>query len=185
MRDPTFTTNDPHGEGRFKELILYIAAKCASDQRFGATKLNKILWRADFVAYAQLGQPITGVEYMRLRQGPVPRRLLPLQEQLIDEGRAAVASQTVLGGYTRKVTVPLADPDLSLFTADQIAIVDAVIDEFSGMSAAQVSNISHGKAWQIIADGDLIPYETVFLADQVTKANELRVLELCKEHGWG
>ena len=185
MRRPTFTTDDPLGERRFKELILYVATKCAFDITFGATKLNKILWRADFMAYAQLGEPITGVEYRRLPQGPVPRRLLPMQDELIREGRAALSKQTGLGGYSRKVTVPLVDPDLSLFSADQIAIVDTVIDEFSGMSATQVSNISHGKAWQISDNCEQIPYEAVFLADQVTKADELRVLELCKEHGWG
>ena len=47
------------GEVRLLELILYVAEKCQDDPKFGATKLNKILWWADFLAYAQHGTPIT------------------------------------------------------------------------------------------------------------------------------
>ena len=35
-----------------------------ADSKFGATKLNKILWWSDFLACAQRGKPITGIEYM-------------------------------------------------------------------------------------------------------------------------
>src|SRR5437660_6974881 len=56
----------PENEVRYKELVLYICQKCATDQKFGATKLNKILYFSDFLAYAELGEPITGFEYQRL-----------------------------------------------------------------------------------------------------------------------
>ena len=46
----TYGENDAHSDERLGELILYVADKCADDPRFGATKLNKILWWSDFQA---------------------------------------------------------------------------------------------------------------------------------------
>ena len=46
---------------KFKELVLHISQKCADDPSFGAVKLNKILFFADFASSAHYGTPITGV----------------------------------------------------------------------------------------------------------------------------
>jgi len=35
---------------KFQELLLYVAARCEGAPTFGATKLNKILFFADFLA---------------------------------------------------------------------------------------------------------------------------------------
>ena len=52
-------------EGKFKELVLYIASRCERDPTFGAVKLNKELFFSDFWAYAEFGEPITGAEYIK------------------------------------------------------------------------------------------------------------------------
>ncbi len=78
MREPN--------EKRFGELLLYISKKCASDPKFGATKLNKILFYSDFLAYAQLGNSITGCEYQKLPHGPVPKRILAVRAALERQG---------------------------------------------------------------------------------------------------
>ena len=74
MRPERKSTED---DDRFKELVLYVCEKCVADPRFGATKLNKILYFADFLAYAESGEPITGMEYRENLNGPARRRLLP------------------------------------------------------------------------------------------------------------
>ena len=181
MRKVTYHTNDPQGEARLKELILYVSMQCSNDPAFGATKLNKILWKADFMAFAHHGTPITGVEYMRLPNGPVPRRLKPLQEELIQEKRAVVTELPAQWSYKRKVTVPLVQPNLNLFTPEQISLVDEVITAYLPLTASAVSELSHGKAWEIIPNRGRIPYEAAFLSDSVTKAAGIRAREICIE----
>ncbi len=167
------------------ELILYVAVKCAEDQTFGATKLNKILWWSDFEAYAQSGQPITGAEYMRLGRGLAPRRLLPVRQLLVDAHDAAVRQQNLFGGYPQVRVIPLREPRLDLFTASQIIIVDQVITRTWGKSANEVSLMSHGKAWAILADGASIPYEAVFLSDEpVNDIDVARTRELAARLRW-
>jgi hypothetical protein len=49
---PTLSFRELHPDKRLGELMLYIAKKSQFDQNFGSTKLNKILFYADFVSYA-------------------------------------------------------------------------------------------------------------------------------------
>ena len=185
MRTPNFGGNDPKGEQILGELILYVAGKCAADRMFGAIKLNKILWWSDFLAYAQYGRPITGVEYRRLGHGPAPRQFIPVREALVANQDAVVQRQRMLGGFVQERVVPLRDPNMELFTAWQIDLVNQVIGTLQGKSATEVSRLSHGKAWEIANDGDGIPYEAVFLSDgHVDTFDVARTEELAGQFGW-
>lgn len=173
-------------ERKFKELLLYIAENSADDPRFGATKLNKILFYSDFLHYGLHGDAITGATYQRLDRGPAPRELLPMQQELTeDEGDAEVIERTHFG-YPQKRLTPKRDPDLSIFNGDEITVVDAVIEHFHKHNAREVSEISHAElAWKIADDRQEIPYNAVFLASQETTPADIdRAQEIAREHGW-
>jgi hypothetical protein len=183
-RPPTFSFPEIDGEARLRELILYIAGRCERDPRFGATKLNKILMFSDFMAYFRRRRPITGVEYMRLPQGPAPRRLKPIAADM--EWNHEIKTRTIQDGkYEQKRVVPLREPNLSLFAAEDIAIVDEMIQRFWGRTATAVSELSHGIAWKVAGDRELIPYEAVFLSDEdLTEYDIQRTHELARRFGW-
>jgi antitoxin SocA-like protein len=73
-----------YDEGKFTEMLLYVADKLRDDKAGGATKLNKVLYFAEFAHVRQHGHPITGADYQKLQHGPAPRRLLPVRQHLID-----------------------------------------------------------------------------------------------------
>ena len=171
----------PENEVKYRELVLYICQKCATDKKFGATKLNKILYFSDFLAYAELGEPITGFEYQRLKNGPAPRRLVPMNNQMTKKGELGIQIVPLRGGHTQHRAVNLRIPNLSVFAAEQIALVDRVIEELWDLDADEVSLLSHRMmGWRLAAPGDTIPYETVFISSEppteidVQRARELR-----------
>lgn len=184
-RQPTFAVPDQQSEIRLRELILYIATECQADPNFGATKLNKILWWSDFLSYAEYGEPITGLEYQRLRNGPAPRRLLPVRAAMISDGHIIISEVPIRGGYIRQQIVPLRAPNLDVFDPTDIAIVDHVIKALRRRTAKGVSNLSHGKAWEVASDGDPIPYEAIFLSDDpINRSDVARTKELARRFGW-
>lgn len=159
-------SGDHYDEEKLAELILYVAARMADDPSFGATKLNKVLFFADFYHYAQHGRSITGAEYQKLKHGPAPRQLLPVQRALTLKGDAVVRRGQV-GPYTQKRLLPLRDPDLSRFAGSEIALVDEIISVLSERSAVEVSELSHCTVgWRIANEGETIPYDSVFLYDE-------------------
>ena len=162
-------------EQKFKELILYISQKCASDATFGATKLNKILFYSDFFAYGRLGEAITGFEYQNLPEGPAPRRLLPIRDNMIEAKELGIQTVPLKSGANQKRPVNLRDPDLKLFSGGEIAIVDQVIEALWEIRAEDVSDLSHKMVgWIVTKEGETIPYSTVFLSNEPLNDMEIK-----------
>jgi len=159
---------------RMKELIVYISQKSQGDKKFGATKLNKILFYSDYLSFARRGQSITGHDYQRLPQGPAPRRLLPLRAELIEEDRISLLKRDY-GGLQQDTTVALTEPDLSIFDGEDIAIVDEIIEACWGMTARQISCESHKFiGWRLAETGESIPYEVTLAARREPMACEVK-----------
>lgn len=167
-------------ERKLAELILYISEKCANDPTFGAVKLNKILCFSDFLFYAYNDRGITNVEYQKLPNGPAPRRLIPVRDQLINNGDLAVQEVALKSGLTQKRTVNLRRPNLEIFTGTEIAMVDRIIESMENTTAENVSEMSHNLVGWLVADeGETIPYNTIYFANPpLTQDDRNRAREL-------
>jgi antitoxin SocA-like protein len=148
---------------KLRELVLHISRRSEADPCFGAVKLAKILFYADFLAYREFGRPITGAEYQKLDHGPAPRQLRPLRDRMKREGALAIRKNEY-GGYFQHRTLALREPILGKFTAEEIALVDRVIENLWGQNAADVSDRSHRfVGWQVAKLGETIPYGVALL----------------------
>lgn len=174
----------PKSGKRLRELIVYISDICEDDPTFGATKLNKILFHADFRSFARNGKPITGQEYQRLERGPAPKGLLPERRKLERDGSIRIRKTDYHGRIQHRL-IPLRNADLTVFSGQEIAWVDEIIKELWGKSAEEVSDESHGIAWRTRHDGDLIPYEASFLSEEpVTPGDISRTELLARRLNW-
>jgi hypothetical protein len=157
---------------KLAELVLYIADRHETDELFGSVRLAKTLFYADFLYYAKHGRSITGERYIRKQNGPMPDSLLDMRDRLSREG-ALVMKERLVRGYTQKRPIALRQPDLSLFTADEIVMVDYVLSQLEGRSATDVSDLSHRfEAWQLADDGEEIPYHTAYLSERTASAED-------------
>ena len=163
---------------RFKELLLFIAARSEGDETFGATKLNKLLFFSDFLAYRKLGKSITNAKYQRLPKGPAPRKLKPAVREL-EEANDVVQVTRDAFGYSQSRIIARRDSDLTLFSAEEVGVVTEVLQRFRGMNATQISDYSHEFAgWQLAEDGEDIPYSTALVSFDNPSAADLRYIEL-------
>jgi hypothetical protein len=171
-------------EHKLKELILYVSQQCASHPRFGAVKLNMILFYSDFLAYLRLGEPITGVEYQKLEQGPAPKRMLSIQDQMKQDGELAIQVVPSWNGEEQHRPVNLRRPNLKLFTADQISLVDSIIAWCKGRNAETLSGFRHQQiGWESAQLGETIPYSTVFLVARSPNGSDIiRGREAARQH---
>ncbi len=179
-----------YNEEKFAELVIYIADKCQSHDKFGATKLNKLLFYADFQAYRTFGKPITGAKYMGLEYGPAPHQMLPVREQLVRNKSIGI----FLGPSNQERITPLREANLALFEPREISLVDSLIESLKDHTANSVSEISHCfLGWQAArAEAQAnnitsveIPYETVFVSSRPLDAFETaNVMTIASKHGW-
>lgn len=159
MMNTKQTTELPKPEDKFKELLLYVGHRCMKDPRYSTLKRNKILFYAEAMHFAVHGEPITGVEYRRYDLGPAPACYLSIKEQMERIGDAYEYKDPY---GDQKQLLPLRVPDMDVFKATEVEIIDAVIASFWDKTGNELSLMSHGlKAWLLAADGEIIPYSAI------------------------
>ena len=144
---------------KFIELMLHFSKRGLDEGLvIGSTKLNKLLFFADFRAYAKLGRPITGARYQKLDWGPAPRALLPVRAELIETGQAQVSDPE----DWNQVLEPCRDPEMSLFSQDELLVIEEVFEELRPFNATAASDYSHERSpgWNAADELEDIPYET-------------------------
>lgn len=179
------STCDPI-DRRLGEAMLHIATRSEDDPKFGAVKLNKILFFADAISFVRNGKAIVGCEFMRLDQGPVPRRFLPVKDSLEQSKRAVLQNKVLVSGRTQKRLIALDPPDLREFSGEEIALLDTVIAALRDRDAQEVSDMSHAlPAWELAENKETIPLEAAFIQTLNPDSSDIaRVDELSKLHSW-
>lgn len=172
-------------ELKLQELILYIARESQDDPRFGATKLNKLLFYIDFGSYRMLGQPVTGATYQHLPAGPAPRQVLDARRYLIDSGHATTEYREYFSGTQERI-VPARDPDMSLFSKEEIKLIDSVIAEFWDFNARRLSEYSHSEwGWKVTEDFDDMPYHLAWVSSDPITPEQIEIgQQIAQEHGF-
>ncbi len=169
---------------RLRQLILYIAMQSRDAVRFGRIKLNKVLWKSDFDAFAKRGVPVTGSAYQRLRLGPAPKAMLPLYNDMLRQGWLSEDVTDFGDDVVERRPVALREPDLSLFSLDDLAFVDDAIAYYWALTGMETSDDSHGVAWQTRTDNEAMPYESALLSLRRPGASQMeRLRDRIREQG--
>jgi len=147
-------------------VILYILEKCGGKPNLGETVLYKLLYFIDFDSYELYGSPITGMNYVRLRYGPVPQatQYNPVVEKMIRNSQLRIITQNY-HGMVQKRYIALVEPDMSVFYSQEkeLKIVDEIIAKLSDMSAISIENYVHGDIpWRKTLERETINYDLVF-----------------------
>jgi Protein of unknown function (DUF4065) len=138
---------------KFKRLVHYIIWKVGRHDWFGATKLNKILWFVDARAYVLTGKPITGETYARGEFGPIPKHIIPIQNELERERTIRITKE---GKLTRLVALTPAQP--SWFSTEELQSINWWINHIDkNHTAASISEETHDYAWRIAKMGEELP----------------------------
>ena len=171
---------------KFKEAIIYIARKSENDERFGAVKLNKILFYADFSAYRELGRALTGANYQHLDEGPAPHQLVPVREDMIQNGDIKPINSPYYGKKQKRI-MALREPDNSVFSSQELKYLDHEIKRLWDMNAEDVKTESHKEfGYKLTEDNEIIPYAFSYLLSRPITQSEIDVgLKVAKRHKFG
>ena len=170
-------------KSKFIELCLYIAKKSAGDERFGATKLDKIFYFCDFEAYRELGKPITGADYKHQERGALPNQYIPIHNEIV--GQDVEIVEVNYHGNKQKRTIAKREPDLTKFTEDELTIVDRVIDRLWLYDATSVGRLSQEEiGYKLTEKDEIIPYTCAyFLATPLTEEQIILGTQIAKRYG--
>ena len=143
---------------KLKEAVQFLASYCPPEE-LGNVKLHKILYFSDMLFFLHEGRPITGVEYLKQKFGPVARHLTAAITDLASEHKIEVVEKEYYG-YYKKSYIPVSGFDRQHLSEDEVALLTDVADFVRGKSAQEISEISHNAAWEAAEIGEVIPYFT-------------------------
>ena len=119
------------------------------------TKLNKLLFYADFVNYYMHGSSISGSRYVHLPYGPVPDGYEETLETLNHYGVIDVSRQNS-AELVRTGDAPATD----FLSQNELQSMDWVLESYGNMSASQLTEVSHReRAYKDTKSGEEIAYE--------------------------
>lgn len=131
---------------KLKEMIKYITASSIEDRCIGRVKLYKLIFFCDFEFYKLNGNSISGEQYHKQQHGPVLDCIKPTIEEL-KQDKTFMEIKTLDGRFKPVIQ---GDINYDLFTKEEIIVINNMINRFTGMTATQVSQISH----ELIPDWD-------------------------------
>ena len=167
---------------KFRELILFIAEKSTGDGFFADTHMNKVLFWSETYAVQYLGRPIAGARYQKLERGPAARALMPARRAMVEAGDAEIKK-----AGRKTVTKARRKPDLTLFSDDELRLVERVIAQVGGRPAEDVSDESHklSAGWKMVELKEDIPLGTQMIdTAPVTAPTRRRVEKFAERYGW-
>jgi putative zinc finger/helix-turn-helix YgiT family protein len=124
------------------------------------TKLNKLLFYADFGHYKTHGVSISGSPYLAFQHGPVPQHYPWIEADLIESGDLSVREVFFESGDSGTIHESEREPDLTAFSTEELATMRKVADRLGRKTSRQLRDLSHEeRAWKDTSASEMISYE--------------------------
>lgn len=147
---------------KFTEMVVYFSERIEPFK----TKMNKLLFYADFLMFKQSCFSISGMRYKAINMGPVPNNFQSIFEYLANKYEIDICTTEFADGHTgerfkaRKERPFNAD----LFSTNELEVLDKVATMFKSTSTNDIIELSHlEEAWKRNEKGkNIISYEYAF-----------------------
>ncbi|SFB07139.1 type II toxin-antitoxin system antitoxin SocA domain-containing protein [Algoriphagus aquimarinus] len=123
------------------EMIVYFAHKVPSYK----TKMNKLLFYADFLMFRVFGNSISGAKYVAIDYGPVPNMYETIFENLAVNELIDVFYESKENGSKMEKLMGRADRPIQLdvFSAEELQSLEKVVLSFQNSAVSEIVEISH------------------------------------------
>jgi hypothetical protein len=132
---------------KFTEMVVYFSDKLSPFK----TKMNKLLFYADFLMFKQSCFSISGVRYKAIDMGPVPNNFQSIFEYLANKDEIDIYTTEFPNGYTGEQFKARKDRKFNaeLFTENELNTLEKVATVFKETSTNDIIKLSHlEEAWK-------------------------------------
>lgn len=125
------------------------------------TRLNKLLFYADFMHFKKTGFSISGCSYRAIPYGPVPSHFHELFGLLQHQGYIRIEEELFPSGHIGERFDPASPLKQELFSQEELASMEKVIHYFQDFRTKDLIELSHTEdAWKAnITSRKLISYQ--------------------------
>lgn len=144
---------------RLKEMVVFFAHKVPSYK----TKMNKLLFYADFLCFRELGVSMSGARYKAIPYGPVPDKFQTLFENLAETDVIDLLYTPLDNGGRKEKLIGREDRPFNpnLFTETEVSFLEQIAARFLDTSPSDIVEISHKEIGWLANEAakNFIPYD--------------------------
>jgi putative zinc finger/helix-turn-helix YgiT family protein len=152
---------------KFTEMVIYFSEKV---QPF-KTKMNKLLFYADFLMFKQSCFSISGMRYKAIDMGPVPHNFQSIFEFLANKDEIDIYTTEFPQGYAGEQFKARKDRpfNANIFTETELEVLNKVSTVFKPTKTNDIIELSHlEEAWKKNEKNkNVISYEYAFELTQI------------------
>jgi len=144
---------------RYAAIVVWFSR---SVQAVTQTKLYKLLFYSDYLAFRTDAKSLTGAVYRAMPYGPVPVGFSGLRARMEMEDYIMVNEVTYQNGNTGEEFRPgsRAEEPVQVLTDEDLRILQFVRDRLGGLTPSQISDLSHKEAaWKDTPQKQVISYQ--------------------------
>ncbi len=152
---------------KFTEMVVFFSEQMEPFK----TKMNKLLFYADFLMFKESCFSISGVRYKAINMGPVPNNFQSVFEYLANEDVIDISYTPFTQGYIGEKFKAREDRPFNpkLFTETELSVLEKVSKAFKQSSTNDIIELSHLEdAWkENEKDRNVISYKYAFDLRQI------------------
>jgi putative zinc finger/helix-turn-helix YgiT family protein len=152
---------------KLTEMVVFFAQEASPFK----TKMNKLLFYADFLMFKKFCFSISGLRYRAIEMGPVPNNFQSIFEFMMNNHDVDIEFTQFPQGYTGEQFKAKKDRPFNkdMFTESELVTLNEVAKNFKDSSTTDMVRLSHlEKAWKDNqTDKSLISYVYAFHLEQI------------------
>jgi putative zinc finger/helix-turn-helix YgiT family protein len=156
---------------KFTEMVVFFSEKTEPFK----TKMNKLLFYADFLMFKQSCFSISGMRYKAIDMGPVPNNFQSIFEYIANNDDIDIHTVDFQNGYIGEQFKARKDRPFKadLFLENELLVLEKVAAYFKSISTNEIIKLSHlEEAWKKNKNKkNVISYEHAFELSQIDFAS--------------
>jgi uncharacterized phage-associated protein len=147
---------------KYKNAIIFFA-KRIQNSTLGKLKMMKLLYYLDFDFFEKYGRSITGDEYLRFDNGPVPRMGEKILKQMNGK-EIKIIRRKIGNGYNDQMHIEaLVDFNVDVFEREELLMLEEIAGKWEKFTGTEMKNASHGEApWIATPSDGIIDYNLAY-----------------------
>lgn len=157
-QDTQTTATTETNREKYKQIIKNcIKYWSGSDGKITKTKLAKLCYLVDFTRFYNHLQSLTGLEYRRIRQWPVPDAYFGTIDEL--EAEESIAVEKKWAAY---MIENISDSETSNLNTDEMNLIKEICKKRKKANTQEIVNFTHKQLpWMMCQEKEIIPYEFI------------------------
>jgi hypothetical protein len=146
-------------------ILAFIRFAGGNDEKIVKTKLAKMLYLADFSWFYENTNSMSGMQYRKIKYGPVPNDFFVALNDLEESGDINIDHKSEIFLISETETSQKMNK-LKILNKEEIDLVKKIAKKWKNKRTKEIVNFTHKQfPYSICEDKEIIPYELIIQED--------------------